>query len=289
MKIVFFGSSKYSVIDEKEIHEKIGLSLVVTLPDRINYKTRQHESNPVKKYAQEHNIPVISTEKLTEDSVNQIADIQPDFLVVADFGLILPKKLLEIPKKAAVNVHQSLLPKYRGPAPVPFAILAGESTVGVTIMLIVSKVDAGDMLIQEKYEVKPDDTTDSILTKLNELGSKLVIKVLKNFDNYYKNRIPQNEDKATYSHYMKRDDGYIDSTDSLEIEKWKPKLDRMIRAYFPWPGVWTKWHMTNGKGRMVKFLPNKMLQVEGKKSMSYKDFMNGYKEGKELLEKLGLL
>lgn len=277
MKIVFFGSSKYSVIDEKEIHEKEGLSLVVTLPDRLNSKTKEAVPNPVKKYATQQNVPVITTEKLTDDIVNQIAEIEPDFLVVADFGLILPKKLLELPKKAALNVHQSLLPKYRGPAPVPFAILAGEPTVGVTIMLMVSKVDAGDMLTHEKYELKPDDTTDSVLTQLNQLGSKLVVTVMQNFDEFFAKRTAQKEEEATYTHLMNKQDGFI----SEGIEHGK--LDKMIRAYFPWPGVWTKWN-----GKIVKFLPGKLIQMEGKKPVRYKDFLNGYPGAKEFLEKLGI-
>ena len=282
MKTIFFGSSKYSTIDEKEIHEKLGLSLVVTLPDRKNSKTKQLVPNPVKQYANERNIPVVTAEKLTPDVIEQIKKIEPDFLVVADYGLILPKKLLELPKKAAINVHHSLLPKYRGPAPVPFAILAGEKMVGVTIILMTQEVDAGDMLMQEKYVVREADTTDSILTKLNEMGAALAVQVLQNFDTYFEKRIPQKESDATFTHYMKREDGFVsEKTD-------KTKINRMIHAYFPWPGVWTKW-IINGKERIVKLLPNHMVQMEGKKPVSYKDFINGYPQAKEFLEKLGMI
>lgn len=279
MNIIFFGSSKYSTIDEKTLHQAFGLSLVVTLPDRKNAKTKQLTANPVKQYAAEQNIPFITTEKLTSDVIEQIKSVEPDFLVVADFGLILPKNLLELPKKAAINVHHSLLPKYRGPAPVPFAILAGEQTVGVTIILMTPHVDAGDMLAQETYALKSDDTTDSVLTKLNELGAHLAVQVLKDFDSYYAKRTPQNKSKATFTHYMKRENGFVtEKTDSKQIM-------RMIQAYYPWPGVWTKMQL-NGKEKIVKLLPDDKLQVEGKNPMTKKDFLNGYPQTKEIVEKL---
>lgn len=289
MNTVFFGSSKYSAIDEKEIHEQLGLSLVVTLPDRLNSKTKEIIPNPVKQYAVEQHIPVITTEKITDDIIGQIARVNPDFLVVADFGIILPKKLLELPAVAPLNVHHSLLPKYRGPSPVPAAILAGEQTVGVTIMFMNQKVDAGDILAQEKYELRPEDTTDSVLTKLNELGGNLAIQVIKDFERYYQNRTPQDESKATYSKYMTRHDGFIDLKNSLEIENWKLEIERAVRAYFPWPGAWTRLRLSSGgQAKIVKLLPGKLIQVEGKKPVGYKDFVNGYPEGKQLLEKLGL-
>lgn len=274
MNIVFFGSSKYSVIDERALHEKFGLSFVVT----------SSFPNPVKEYAEQNSIPCIATEKLTEEVIEQIARYQPDFLVVADFGLILPKKLLDLPKKAAINVHHSLLPKYRGVAPVPFAILAGEKTVGVTIILMTPNVDAGDMLAQTTYTLNATDTTDSVLTKLNELGSLLVVEALNDFDKTIATKKVQDETLATSTHMMSRQDGFID----VQNPPTPQKLDRMIRAYFPWPGVWFKASINNQEIR-IKLLPGKMLQPEGKKPMSYKDFMNGYTEGKELLEKLQLI
>ena len=296
LSLVFFGSSKYSTIDEKALHEAYGLSLIVTLPDRLNAKTKQLIPNPVKKFATDNNIPVITTEKLTPEVIENIASFQPDFLVVADFGLILPQSLLDLPKKAAINVHHSLLPKYRGPAPVPFAILAGETTVGVTIILMTDKVDAGDMLAQEMYQLLPTDTTDSVLTRLNELGSGLAVAVIKDFDNLYSKRTPQDESQATFTHYMSRQDGFIDTNHPADAEQ----INRMIRAYYPWPGVWTRLPKTEHddggqakvtipkqlQGKILKLLPNNMFQVEGKKPVSKKDLINGYPELKEVIEKI---
>ncbi len=280
--IVFFGSSKYSAIDEKALHEQLGICLVVTLPDRQNSKTKEFIPNPVKKYADENNIPVITAEKITPEIIHQIASSKLDFLVVADYGLILPKALLELPSKASINVHHSLLPKYRGPAPVPFALLNGEKTVGVTIILMNSKIDAGDILLQKTYTVLDSDTADSVLTKLNQIGSVLAIKVIQNFNEYFQKKTVQNESEATFTHYMKREDGFILGKESPE------QVKRMIKAYFPWPGVWTKMTLF-GKEKIVKLLPGNMLQVEGKKPMTVKDFLNGYPDTKELLQKLGLL
>lgn len=279
MNVIFFGSSQYATIDEKALYENFGLSLVVTLPDRENAKTKQHISNPVKQFSLDNNIPCLTTEKITPEIIEKIATYQPDFLVVADFGLILPKALLDLPKKAAINVHHSLLPKYRGPAPVPFAILAGEQILGVTIILMTPKVDAGDMLAQTTYTLLPTDTTDTVLTKLNALGSRLAVHVIQDFDTYFAKRKPQDESKATFTHYMKREDGYVSDKTSPE------QVNRMIHAYYPWPGVWTTMKR-NGKETRVKLLPNNMLQAEGKKAVNVKDFLNGYPEAKELVEKL---
>lgn len=282
MKIVFFGSSKYSLIDEKTLFNAFGLPMVVTT---------KSFPNPVLDFANKNDISTITTDKITDKEIREIKKVEPDFLVVADFRLILPKRLLEIPKKAAINIHHSLLPKYRGPAPVPYAILNGEETVGVTVMLMSEDVDAGDILSQEKYELNSFDTTDTVLTKLNELGGNLAVEVIKDFDKYFEKRTPQDMSQVTFSDYMDRDDGFID------LEKSKPtpeKLDLMIRAYYPWPGVWTLLRLKASDGQAkkeirIKFLPERMVQVEGKKPVSYKDFLNGYLEAKPLLEKLGLV
>lgn len=278
LSIIFFGSSKYATIDEKALFDAFGLSLVVTLPDK-------EKANPVKQFALDNTIPVITTDSLTPEVGLKIAEYQPDFLVVADFRLIIPDALIQLPKKAAINVHHSLLPKFRGPAPVPFTILSGDSTTGVSIICIAKKVDAGDILAQELYEMTPTDTSDSVLKKLNELGGALAVEVIENFDEDFAKRQQQDEAKATFTHFMRRDDGYVDLANPPSVQQ----LDRMIRAYFPWPGVWLNWHMADGKSRIVKLLPNQQIQVEGKKPMNYKDFMNGYTEGKVLLEKLQLI
>src|SRR5260221_637283 len=302
MKIVFFGSSNYSTIVEQSLIDHFGLSLVVTLPDRPLGRKKELTPNPVKKVGLQHTIPVITSEKLTGEVIQKIKEAKLDFLVVTDYGLILPKQLFEIPQYPALNVHHSLLPKYRGPSPAPAAILAGETKSGVTIIKMTERVDAGDILAQESCDITKDETTQSLLTKTNTIGAKLIIDVIKNYNSIIP--IKQDESQATFTPRMNKNDGYIDLStvehlSPLETENWKLKTERAIRAYYPWPGVWTV--LRQGSGRQardmrIKILPNViaseakqshfLLQPEGKKPMTYKDFLNGYPEASSVIPDL---
>ncbi len=280
LKIVFLGNTKFSLIGAQIIHQKIGLSQIVTLPDRPDKKGNP-APNPLKTFAIENKIPYLLVDKITDEIVAQIEALNPDFLVVEDYGLILPPQLLTVPKYLSLNIHHSLLPKYRGTSPAPFAILAGDKITGVTVIAMNDKVDAGDILAQKNYEMKPDETTESLLTELNKLGGEIIIPVI---ENYAKGKIDakkQDESKATYTMRMSKSDGQID----LNKPPDKAKLDRMIRAYYPWPTVWTKARIKNQELR-IKFLPKQKLQVDGGKPMSLKDFFNGYPELKNQIEKL---
>lgn len=282
-KIVFFGSSKYSTIVEEAVYKKFSLSAVYTLPDRQS--DSQILISPVKKFAQLNNIPFFTTEKLTREVITQIKTFSPDFLIVADYGLLLPPELLQLPKSAPLNVHHSLLPKYRGPSPAPASILAGEKTTGVTIMIMEEGLDTGDILAQKEYTMQSTDTTDSLLTTLNTLGAEILVEVLQDFDTYFKNRKKQDDSKASFSKHMTKQDGHIDINNPPSAQE----LDRMIRAYFPWPGVWFTTKL-NGEEVRIKLLPEQKVQVEGKKAVLYKDFINGYpKIGEEILSRLHLL
>jgi len=262
MKIVFFGSSKYSLIGAKIIHESLGICLIVTVPQ-----------SPLEKFVAEKNIPFLSVKKLSEDVIGKIAQTKPDFFVVEDYGLILPETLLNLPKFASLNIHHSLLPKYRGPSPAPSAILAGEKVSGVSIIQMTNKVDAGDIYAQKEYALKPNETTESLLTELNTLGAELITSVIKNIEAGETTATKQDESKATKTTFMQKKNGFID----LDNLPGREKFDRMVRAFYPWPGVWTQLRLSSaGQAKIIKFLPNKQIQVEGKKPLSYKDFLNGY-------------
>lgn len=223
----------------------------------------------------------METSRLVYGYVDKIQSFSPDFLVVCDYGLFLPDSLLKIPKYAAFNVHHSLLPKYRGPSPAPTAILNGEKVSGVSIIEMSNKLDAGDIVAQKTYTLKPDETTESLLTTLNTIGAEILIDVLQQYEKGAVKKIRQNEKEATFTPHITKQDGYIDlqNPPSLDI------IDRMIRAYYPWPGVWTKIRIMNNELR-IKLLPEKKIQVEGKKPMSYKDFVNGYPEASAIILKL---
>lgn len=275
-RVVFFGNSKYSVIDAEALYKRFGLSAVVTIPDRIIPRKAPHIS-PVKVFAQAHDIPVIEAAKLTAEVIERINSFEADFLVVADYGLILPKKLLALPKYASLNVHHSLLPKYRGPAPAPAAILNGETDSGVSIIVMNEKVDAGDILKQIPYPMKSDETTDSLLTTLNTLGAKAVVEVIENYIDGQVHPTAQDESKATFTSFMSSKDGQLNLSESPELN-W-----RKIRAYGEWPGTFF-FVMHNGKNIRVKITKaryeNGVLTIESvipenKREMSYTDFLRG--------------
>jgi len=292
LKIIFCGNTKYSVIGQRIIHSIYPLSLVVTIPDRPSSRKKGLKPSPVKTFAQENNIPVIETDNLDDSTVDKIDKLKPDFLIVEDYGLILPKQLLDIAKYAALNIHHSLLPKYRGPSPAPATILASEEKSGVSIIKMTEKVDAGDILAQEEYRLTKEETTDSLLTQLNTLGGQLIIGVIeKCLTGSIKPQI-QDEAKATYTHRLKKQDGFI----NLENPPNPQTFDRMVRAFYPWPTVWTelKWKVESGKWKVlkVKFLPdlnhrtiqpsnyptNFLIQPEGKRPLTITEFKNGYPE-----------
>lgn len=270
MKIVFFGNTKHSVIVAEVLQKKFGLSCVVTIPN-----------SPVKRFASQHNIPVVVSSNLNSETIKKITAFSPDFLVVADYGLFLPNKLLALPKYAPLNVHHSLLPKYRGPSPAPTAILMGEKVSGVTIIKMSDQLDAGDILSQQKYTLQSGETTETLLTKLNQLGGEIIISVIEDYVAGKVKTKPQNNKEATFTKRLEKQDGFIDLENPPSVDK----LDRMIRAFHPWPGVWTKTRIMNKELRIM-LLPERKIQVEGKKPMSYQDFINGYPEGKSVLQKL---
>lgn len=263
--LIFFGNSKYSKIGLEIIQTSFFISLILTIPD-----------SPVKQFGNRKKIPVLETNQLNNEIVDKISSLKPDFLIVEDYGLILPDRLLSMPKFAPLNIHHSLLPKYRGPSPAPTAILNGEKISGVTIIEMTSEVDAGNILTQKAYKLAPDETTDSLLIKLNKMGGELAVEVIKQYLKGTARPKKQDPKQATHTKFISKKDGYFDISNPPDQEKF----DRMIRAYYPWPNVWTRLRQDYGgqalKGKIVKFYPGGLIQMEGKKIMPLKDFLNGY-------------
>ncbi|RJQ37331.1 hypothetical protein C4559_03755 [Candidatus Microgenomates bacterium] len=312
MKMIFFGNTKYSRIVEESLYKNFGLSLVVTLPDRIMGRKKILTPNPVKQFALENSVPIITAEKLDEKVIDQIQHLTNerlassklasslegkklnarrytldangiDFLVVADYGLLLPKKLLDLPKYAPLNVHPSLLPKYRGPTPGQSAILNGDKETGVTIIKLDEQIDHGPILAQEVESILKSDTADVLYERLFKKGSGLITSIIRIIRvNKRMEEKPQDEEKATFTKKLSKQDGFIDLENLLPAGG---KIDRMIRAYYPWPNAWTQLRIKNKELR-IKFLPGKKVQVEGKNPMDYKDFINGYPDAKEIIDKI---
>jgi len=271
IKIVFFGTPDFgatilkSLIGQKLVGE-YKIPLVVTMPDKPAGRGQELAASPVKKLANEFNIPVITPETLKDAKfIKRLRDLEPDFLVLAAYGQFLPKEILEIPTKYPVNIHPSLLPKYRGPSPIPSAILNGDKYTGVTMMLMSGKMDSGDILAAARLKIALRDTTASLEAKLAELGASLIHHVLHLATIGKIEPQPQDHTKATYSKILKKEDGLIDWKNPPE------NLERIIRAYHPWPSVWTKY-----QGKTLKLLPNRMVQMEGKEPVSLQQFKSGH-------------
>lgn len=192
---------------------------------------------------------------------------EADLAVVASYGKILTNNELNTPKYGCINIHPSLLPKYRGPSPVQTAILNGDKVSGITVIKMDEEIDHGPIIYQESLELSESDNFDILSKKMFLRSAKILPKIIEDFiSGKIKLRL-QNHAIATYCNRLTRHSGYFDINNPPSGEK----LDRIIRAYYPWPGVWTRW-----SGKIVKFLPGGLLQMEGKKPISFKDFLNGY-------------
>jgi methionyl-tRNA formyltransferase len=275
MKIVFFGSSGY-VIPVIEILRKNFDLLVVTT---------EKSDGAVPSFCKQNKINFLSVSTLKDlNAKSLIFNTKATVAVVADFGLIIPKEILNAFSKGIINIHPSLLPKYRGPSPVQAAILNGEKITGVSIMKVDDKIDHGSILGFEKEEILDSDTADSLYGRLFAKGAILLLKLLNSYIKGDLKLIAQNHGNATYTKMLKREDGFVDLS-KLKIKNEKLKIARMVRAYFPWPGVWFKTKLNNVE-KIIKLLPENKIQVEGKKPMSYKDFLNGYPEAREIIQKI---
>jgi methionyl-tRNA formyltransferase len=233
MKVVFMGTPDMAVPTLRElIDNNIEVTLVVTQTDKPAGRGKQLQAPPVKEYAQSKGIEVIQPKSLrnNEEVLEKLKACEPDFIVVAAFGKILPQEVLDVPKYAPVNVHFSLLPKYRGAAPVNWAVVNGEAETGVATMLMDAGLDTGEILLVEKTPIGRK-TAEDIALELSETGAKLLIKTLNEFENI--TPVKQNDAEMTYAPMMKKEDGQID------WNKPASKIECMIRGFVPWPAAYS--------------------------------------------------
>jgi methionyl-tRNA formyltransferase len=288
LKIIFMGTPDFAIpILEAITHCSLfTVCCVITTPDKPVGRQQKITPPPVKKLALKYKIPVLQPEKISQ-ARDQITDYQPDLIVVAAYGQILPKEILNIPKYGCINVHASLLPKYRGSSPIQFAILNDEKTTGVTIMIMDEKMDHGPILAQEKIAIQPNETAQTLHDKLARLGADLLIKTIPQYIQGEIKPQPQDESKATYTKILTRQDGQIDWQKSAQ------EIERQIRALTPWPGTWTifngkrlkilKAKVVNKKDEMAiqtgkGYLLLEMVQPEGKKPMKWEEFLRGIRK-----------
>lgn len=283
MKIVFFGTPPFVIPVLESLIKHFDVVAVVTTPDKKAGRKQLLTPSPVKKFSTSDaiNIPVITPHAFEENTIKKIHALQPDLFVVAAYGHILPKEVLNIPPFGAINIHPSLLPKYRGPTPVPSTLLSGDDTTGVTIIKMDEQMDHGPILAIKDYKIHETDTTELLLNHLFNLSAEMLPDVISNYADGKIEPEIQDDSKATYTKKIEKMDGYIDIYNPPDAAT----LKRMINAYYPWPTVWTTLQIKNHDAR-IKLLPGNKIQMEGKNPVLLKEFMTAYPETKHLLVKI---
>lgn len=233
LRIVFMGTPDYGVPSLKALVEN-GYDVVGVFcqPDKPSGRGKKITFCPVKQYAVEQGIPVFQPMRTRVDGVEPLRNLAPDLCVTAAFGHILSQEVLDIPRLGTVNVHASLLPAYRGSAPVNWALIKGEKVTGVTTMMTDKGMDTGDILMKREVEVKPDETAGELVDRLAQVGAELLIETLHAIENGTCPREKQDESKASYYPLLKKEMGKMDLTKSAE------ELHSFVRGMTPWPGAY---------------------------------------------------
>lgn len=252
IRSIFFGTHTFAttVLNELITAPDVEVLAVVTQPDKPTGRGNKVEAPLIKKFAEQHRLPVLQFQKLKNEAVEQLQTLNADLFVVAEYGLLIPPSVLALPPHGVLNVHPSLLPKYRGASPIQSAILNDDAETGVTIMLLDAEMDHGSILAQERCDIDAHDTTPTLEAKLGRLGATLLIKTLPEWISGKMQPHEQDHTQATLCKKLTRDDGRIDWTQSAE------EIYRIWRAYLPWPGMFTMWN-----GKRLK-LTNIALSVE---------------------------
>lgn len=245
VRVVFMGTPEFAaVMLDGLIDGGYNIVGVVTKPDKPAGRDQEPTPSRVKEVALEHGLPVEQPEKLDEEALKKIEAWKPDLIVVAAYGKILPQSILDMPGFGCINVHASLLPKWRGASPIQNALLAGETETGVTIMLMDKGMDTGDIIAQEKTDIGPDETKELLLLRLTGLGRDLLLQTLPAWVRRTVSATPQDGSQATLCQLIERNDGHIVWTDDAE------SIYNRYRALFPWPGIFTFWKKDDGLLRL---------------------------------------
>jgi methionyl-tRNA formyltransferase len=235
LTVVFMGTPDFAVPALRALNKNnFNVKLVVTQPDRPKGRGRKTEYSPVKTAAQKMGYTIFQPSSVrTEEFAEKIRKINPDIMVVVAFGHILTKELLGLPKLGTMNIHASLLPEYRGPAPVQWSIINGDKKTGVTIMLMDDGIDTGDILLSETTQIRADDTAETLAKRLSLMGADMLIETIKSLASNKITQVPQDHKKSTYAPLFKKKDGHIDWNMPSQ------KIEAFIRGVTPWPGAFT--------------------------------------------------
>lgn len=301
--MVFCGTPQFAVPSlQALVGESFPVELVVTQPDRPVGRGMTLSAPPVKKCALELGLPVTQPEKVknNEEFRSQLQAIAPQAIIVVGYGRIIPQWMIDLPALGNINLHASLLPKYRGAAPIQWAIAKGETVTGVTTMRIDAGLDTGDILLQREVPISDDDTSMTLGPKLAEIGAGLLVETLIAFDRGAVLPVPQDDSQATLAPILKKEDGRVDFSRSA-AEIWN-----RLRGFQPWPGAWTRFRGKTLNISAARPLPQGSdllepgslevecdhlyvgcgdnttlelieVQPEGKRKMAARDFVNGHR------------
>lgn len=306
MRIIFMGTPEFAVpVLESLINSRHEVVAVVTQPDRPKGRGKNMQFSPVKECALAHNIPVMQPVNVSvPEVINELRAYEPELIVVVAFGQFVTKKIREMPKYGCINVHASLLPKYRGAGPIQWAVINGEKESGVTTMYMCREIDKGDMLLKDTVTLDPKETGDSLHDKLSMMGGPLLLKTIDQLEDGSAVRIPQCEEESTYAPKLEKTMGNIDWTMDAD------RIERLVRGLNSWPGTFTKIHgktvkiwdcdvvrqetltenqaaatpgtvIVSEKDQLIVKAGNgalslRMLQPEGKKNMTVDAYLRGY-------------
>ena len=295
MGVIFMGSADFSLPILKALSEGEEVLAVVTQPDRPRGRGQRVVPTPVKEWAEGRGIPVLEPQGLKDPFLEEVRGVGPEAIVVAAYGRILPPELLRLPPLGCINVHPSLLPKYRGAAPVNWAIIRGEIETGVTTFLMDEGMDSGPILLQRRVRIGEGETASELLGRLAELGAELLLETLKRWRRGEIEPRPQREEEATFAPKLRKEDGLIN---------WKREareINNLIRGAQPWPGAYTflrgkllKVHRArvgSGRGEPGEVISLEEgievacgegslllqeVQLEGRRRVLWEDFLRGY-------------
>ncbi len=234
MRVVFFGTPEFAVPSLEAVMSRSEVVGVVTQPDRPRGRGLRVQPPPVADVAARYGLDVRQPASLRDPAFLQwLREVAPDLVVVVAYGRFIPKEVLEVPRLGAVNLHPSLLPRYRGPAPIPRAIAAGETETGVTVLEVTEELDAGDIILQRAVPIGPEDTSGSLAARLAEEGASLLAEALPLLETGRAVRRPQDPSQATYAPKLTREEGCIRWGDAAT------RIANLVRAFDPWPGTYT--------------------------------------------------
>lgn len=302
MKTIFMGTPDFAIPSLEKVYEMTDLQMIFTKEDKINARGNKIIYSPVKQFALDKGIEICQPKKMKdEEIINKIKKINPDLIVVVAYGKIIPNDIINLPKYGIINVHSSVLPKYRGASPIHSAILNGDTETGVSIMYIEEELDAGDVILVEHCKIEEDDTLGSLHDKLKDLGAIGLEKALKLIEKGEVNAVKQDDSKATFVKPIKKEETKIDWNDTKE------NIYNKIRGLNPFPTAYTingngenikiykcekiENNYSGENGQIVEILPKKgpvvktnnggiiLLEVKmpGKKNQSGQDIVNGRK------------